>query len=59
MYLENINRYLLERWVVLVPGYLELVLHRGIHIQGSIDRVSTIKRRFGYRKTGVLTPTIG
>jgi hypothetical protein len=38
-YLGNMNWYPLERWVVLVPGYLEQVLCRGIHIQGSISQM--------------------
>jgi hypothetical protein len=52
-YLGNMNWYPLACWAVLVPGYLEAgrVLHRGIHIQGSIARMSEslIKRRLRRR----------
>ena len=41
-YLGNMNWYPPKHWVVLVPGYLGQVLHRGIHVQGSIARVSLI-----------------
>ena len=47
------NRYPLERWVVLVPGNLGQVLHRGIHMQGSIARVPLIKSRLCSRWMGV------
>lgn len=47
--LGNRNQYPPVRWVVLVPGYLGQVLYRGIHIQGSIARMSLIKRRLGSR----------
>ncbi len=30
------NRYPLEHWAVLVPGYLGLVPYQGIHTQDSI-----------------------
>lgn len=40
MYLRIINRYPLERWVVLVSGYLACDLHLGIHIQRSINSPS-------------------
>jgi hypothetical protein len=43
MYLGEMNWYSLERWAVLVPGYLERVLHRGIHMQGSIAGVNNQK----------------
>ena len=52
-YLGNMNWYPLACWAVLVPGYLEAgrVLHWGIHIQGSIARMSEslIKRRLRRR----------
>jgi hypothetical protein len=47
------NRYPLDRWVVLVPGYLGRVLHRGIHILGSITQMPLIKRGLDSRYMGV------
>ena len=52
MYTENTTRYSLERRVVLGPGCLGRVLHRGIHMQGSIARVPLIKWRLGYERMG-------
>jgi hypothetical protein len=49
IHLRNIIWYSLERWVVLELGYLGRVLHRGIHMRGSIFRVSLIKRKLGSR----------
>jgi hypothetical protein len=49
IYLGNTDWYPLECWVVPVPGCLGRVLHRGIHIQGSVARVSLIKERLGSR----------
>ena len=50
-HLENVsrkhNRYPLKRWVELVPGHLGRVLHPGIHMQGSIARMSSMIRGLG------------
>jgi hypothetical protein len=44
MYLRNMDRfYALERSVVLVRGHLGHALHPGIHMRGSIARMSFIK----------------
>ena len=38
MYIGDMNLYSLERWVVLVPGYLVPVLHRGIRSMSRCHR---------------------
>src|ERR1700679_1366543 len=53
-HLENVsrkhNRYPLQRWVALVPGYLGRVLHPGIYKQGYIFRMSIMIMRIGSSK---------